>query len=478
MPRLIRSRKLTAELTFDRGSICASTPQKFLPSPHFVWDTRTQNWRAPAWRYSEIIQALAQCHEFTWVDRVLNLPPLALTGEKLHPLRADQKLALDHWSAANSRGLIVMPTGTGKTEVALTAMQQCQTSTLIVSPIRDLMYQWHRRIQRGFGIDAGILGDGKREIRPITVTTYDSAFIHMDQIGHQYGLVIFDEVHHLAGLNLRQAAELCPAPSRLGLTATLERTDGQHSILLNLIGPIVYRQEVSEARGRTLAQYESMRIPVHLTASEQRLYDQAAETVRTFVMERRKKDPLYTWQNACADSARDPLARRALRAFRFKSAIEDRAEEKLRVLEDLFRLHPHERILIFAGSNTMAMDISRRFLLPVLLHYSRKDERQAMLAGLADGHFRALVANQVLDEGIDLPEVKIAIVVGGLASTRQAKQRLGRILRKSGSARAVLYEIVCIETREKERSKQRQQSDAYAGTRLLRDSTLKYRVAR
>ena len=89
-----------------------------------------------------------------------------------------------------------------------------------------------------------------------------------------------------------------------------------------------------------------------------------------------------------------------------------------------------------------------------------------------------LVANQVLDEGIDIPEVKVAVVVGGLASTRQAKQRLGRILRKTGGARAVLYEIVCEETRETERSKQRRQSDAYAGTRHLREATLRYRVKR
>jgi len=71
----------------------------------------------------------------------------------------------------------------------------------------------------------------------------------------------------------------------------------------------------------------------------------------------------------------------------------------------------------------------------------------------------------VLDEGVDLPEVKIAVVIGGMASTRQAKQRLGRILRRRGNERAILYEVVAKDTNETKRSRQRRKSDAYAGTR-------------
>ena len=55
----------------------------------------------------------------------------------------------------------------------------------------------------------------------------------------------------------------------------------------------------------------------------------------------------------------------------------------------------------------------------------------------------------------------MAVVLGGLSSTRQAKQRLGRILRKTGAARAVLYEVVCQDTNDEERSRKRRRSDAY-----------------
>ena len=90
------------------------------------------------------------------------------------------------------------------------------------------------------------------------------------------------------------------------------------------------------------------------------------------------------------------------------------------------------------------------------------------MTGLQDRTYPALVANQVLDEGVDLPEVKVAIVIGGKASTKQARQRLGRILRKSGNARATLYEVVCADTNENKRSRKRRSHETYDGTRHRR----------
>ena len=93
-----------------------------------------------------------------------------------------------------------MPTGTGKTEVALHLLAKTCCSTLIVSPVRDLMYQWHRRIQQAFGNDAGIICDNTFNVRPISVTTYDSAAIHAAKLGDQFKLIVFDECHHLPGI--------------------------------------------------------------------------------------------------------------------------------------------------------------------------------------------------------------------------------------------------------------------------------------
>jgi superfamily II DNA or RNA helicase len=386
-----------------------------------------------------------------------------LPSISLPVLRQEQKEAIAAWKAAGGRGQVVMPTGTGKTEVALALIAECRVASLVVAPVRDLMYQWHRRILRGLGLDAGIVGDTHFNVKPVTVTTYDSAYIHMAELGSQFGLVVFDEVHHLPGRCRREAALLAAAPLRLGLSATPERADGLHEDLGHLVGPVVYRMGLPQARG-TLAEYEVVRIPVALTPEEEKNYDEAAAIVRTFLLERRKTRKGYDWQDLCAESGKEPEARRAQKAFYYRKSIEDKASEKLRVLEDLFRLHPGERVIVFAGSNAMAIEVSRRFLVPTILSHTRKKERLAVLEGFASGLFPVLVANQVLDEGVDVPEAKVAVVIGGLSSTRQAKQRLGRILRKKGDQKAILYEVVTAGTREEERSRSRRQSDAYERT--------------
>jgi superfamily II DNA or RNA helicase len=150
-----------------------------------------------------------------------------------------------------------------------------------------------------------------------------------------------------------------------------------------------------------------------------------------------------------------------MKAFRHKQAIENRAEEKLRVLEDLFRLHVGEPTIVFVGSNAMARQVSLRFLVPCLLSHCGKTERMEILTGFESGAYPVIVANQILDEGVDLPDAKVAIVIGGSSSTRQAKQRLGRILRKSPHGSAILYEVVLSETNENKRSLARRRSDAF-----------------
>jgi len=434
--------------------------------PSWVWDPRVEAWRCDAQWYTAVVRQLGEAG-WTADDRVPRWHALSWPSANLKTLRAEQEEARTAWHATR-QGVVVMPTGTGKTEVALQVMADVCVSTLVVAPVRDLMYQWHRRILERLGYNAGIIGDNVFRVRPVSVTTYDSASIHMERLGDRFGLVIFDECHHLPGRIIRDAARMSAAPMRLGLTATPERTDGREVDLDWLIGPTVYQMPISVAKGKSLADYEVVRIPVHLSPEEQARYDRLSRTVRGFLAHERKVDPAVTWRDLCIRSGQSAEARRAIKAYYAKKAIEDRAEEKLRVLEDLFRLHAPEPCLIFAGSNAMARDVSRRFLIPCLLNHCRKKERLEVLRGLEGGTYPALVANQVLDEGVDLPEVKVAIVIGGTASSRQAKQRLGRILRKSGTARAVLYEIVCTDTNEENRSRRRRASDAYERTRYRR----------
>jgi superfamily II DNA or RNA helicase len=428
------------------------------------WDPRVGAWRCDAIHYAAMRVSLARRFGAGFRDELPSPVRVSWPKEDLPEPRAEQKEALDAWVRAGRRGQIIMPTGTGKTEVAFAAMAATQVATLVVAPVRDLMYQWHRRILKTFGYDAGIVGDTTFDIRPVTVTTYDSAYIHMDKMGAGFGLLIFDEEHHLPGRCRREAAILSAAPMRLGLTATPQRSDGLHADLDWLVGPVAYHLPFHQVRGSTLAEFDVVRIPVALTEVEQATYDQCSRVVRHFLASRRKEQPGYSWQDLCKEMGKDPQARHAQKAYYLKQSIEDRAAEKLRVLEDLFRLHVGQQTIVFAGSNAMAVEVSKRFLVPSILSHTPKRERLAVLDGFAKGQFTVLVANRVLDEGVDVPEAKVAVVIGGQASTRQATQRLGRVLRRSGDARATLYEVVCEDTKDVERSRKRRRTDAYERT--------------
>ncbi len=241
-------------LAFDRGSLRLEAPREARVPGYLTWDKRIHAWRTEAIHHPQLREEAA-AYRFRLHDdaeRFFHCPPLR---PRLPRLRADQEAAIQAWERAGCRGVIVKPTGTGKTEIALSIVARHQISGLIVAPLRDLMYQWQRRIKQGLGVDAGVLGDGRREVWPITVTTYDSAWIHMKEIGNRYRLIVYDEAHHLPAPSLHESALDCLAPMRLGLTATPWRADGRDRMLADLIGPFVYQEEISEARGKTLADY-------------------------------------------------------------------------------------------------------------------------------------------------------------------------------------------------------------------------------
>ncbi|MGQ0570318.1 MAG: DEAD/DEAH box helicase family protein [Armatimonadota bacterium] len=473
-----------ARLRFDRGSLRLDVPRTTKVPPYLMWDDRVHAWRTEALRYLQIREDAAR-YRLQLADeaeKFFDCPPL---NPALPPLRPDQQAAVNAWEHAGCRGVIVKPTGTGKTEIALAVIARHLVSALIVVPLRDLMYQWQRRIRHALGRDAGILGDNRREVWPITVTTYDSAYIHMREIGNRFRLIVFDEAHHLPAPSLREGALDCLAPMRLGLTATPWRADGQDRLLEQLIGPVVYQEQISEARGRTLANYTVIRVPIYLSDEEQAEVDVLSRRVRAYVAHRRREAPqgrppgaagrngarTFDWTHDLARHARtDPEAKAILRAYRRKLAIIHRSTEKLRVVEDILHLHPAEQCVIFTASNRMALDVSARFLIPALTSHSDKQERNVVLDLFAQGKLRALVACEVLNEGWDAPAVKVGVVLGGEKGAKEAVQRIGRLLRKSGDRTARLYEVVVQESPDVARARRRSRTDAYqTATRLSLD---------
>src|SRR4029077_12591450 len=133
-----------------------------------------------------------------------------------------------------------------KTFVAVLAIAKAGRPCLVVTPTIDLLNQWFSELSAAFQVPIGLLGGGHYDIQPLTVTTYDSAYIHLERWGNKFGLLVFDECHHLPSASYQFAAIGAIAPYPLGLTATPERADGRESLYSELIGDIVYRREIQQ----------------------------------------------------------------------------------------------------------------------------------------------------------------------------------------------------------------------------------------
>jgi superfamily II DNA or RNA helicase len=373
-----------------------------------------------------------------------------------------QREAIAAWRRARGRGVVVLPTGAGKSHVAVLAIADKRRSALVVAPTLDLVRQWYDLLGATFGPPIGLVGGGEHDVQPLTVTTYDSAHLHMEHLGARFGIVVFDECHHLPSAAYALAARACLAPFRLGLTATPERADGRDADLAELVGPVVYRKDIVELAGDYLAEYETERVAIALTEAERAEYDAERAVYRDFVTAQgiRMSSPAG-WSDFVIRSTQSEAGRRAMLAYRRQRALAFAAPAKLDYLEHLLFVHRGDRSIVFTEDNATAYHVSRRFLVPAITHQTKVKERSAILAGLAEGTFGVVVTSKVLNEGVDVPDANVAVVLSGSGSVREHVQRLGRILRKREGKRAVLYELVTAQTAEEHTSERRREHDAY-----------------
>ena len=271
-------------------------------------------------------------------------PTLPYAARVTIPPRVYQAEALAAWQAAGRRGVVVLPTGAGKTLVALLAIDALQLWTLVIVPTLDLLGQWKASLTEGLALpnDAvGVVGGGERDVRPLTVITYESAARH-PRLLHRFGLLIADEVHHLPAPAYRRIAEAAVAPFRLGLTATPERADGGHLVLAELVGPEVYRRTPTDLADQGfLAPYTERRLAVRLTEAERSTYEAHRRTYRSYLAARglRVRSAEEFEQHVLRRSGGDPLAYAALRAHQAARRIAFTAQRKLLVVEAILARH-------------------------------------------------------------------------------------------------------------------------------------------
>ena len=462
------------KLIFESGTLILEGAYENTSVPKaFVWDTRTRHFRAPAFRYREIIKEFIRT-KTPYEDAAKNYVTFDFKQKYRIEPRPFQTASIEAWRAHERCGVIVLPTGAGKTHVATMAIEMCNRQTLVIVPTLDLMNQWYDLLVSTFNAEIGLIGGGFYEIGAITVTTYASAFRHQERLGNQFGLIIFDEAHHLPGEGYRYAAEFAIAPFRLGLTATPERTDGGEEFLEDLIGQIVFQLEAQQLAGEYLADYIIERVEVDLSEDEREAYARERKIYTDF---RRAKNLPYGqegWRMFLIQSARSEDGRRAMKAYRNYKKIALGTESKLHVLQDLLVRHKHDKVLIFTAENEMVYRISNDYLIPAITHETNVKERKFWLDAFNNGDVLALATSKVLNEGVNIPDASVAIILSGSGSSREHIQRLGRILRKKDDKQAVLYEVVTRDTTEEytsqKRSDARQFHDAKKGnTRNLFD---------
>lgn len=412
--------------------------------PGMLFDPRTDGFRAPAYFYADLAAALAGGPS-SISDAVLE--DSGCEGWRDVGLRPYQQAALLAWRLADSRGVVVLPTGSGKTRLALAAMAGVGRSSLCIVPTRALMHQWKQALRAAYDGPIGVLGDAERSLAPVTVATFESALRWMPRIGHRFRLLVVDEVHHFGTGRRDEALEMCAAPLRLGLTAT----PAQEPAALRIeerVGPVAYHLAIDDLAGRYLADFDTIVLRLQLDPDERRAYETDVEIYRRALRHFHEVRPGGSWPEFVALAGRSQEGRAALSAWRRSQRMLALPRAKRHALEALLARHRDNRVLVFTADNDSAYRIARQELVMPLTCDIGRTEREAVLQAFREGRLRALVSSRVLNEGLDVPDADVAIITGGALGEREHVQRVGRLLRPRAGKRATIYELVMRTTRE------------------------------
>jgi superfamily II DNA or RNA helicase len=427
-------------LIWDRGTLVVRSLPPHDPAdlPGVLWDPRTRCWRAPARCYRELSERLGA-------------DPLALTRPEPRPftppdLRSYQQAALGAWEVAGRRGVVVLPTGAGKTRTAIAAIATTGLATLCIAPTRVLVAQWRAALLAARAPEVGQIGDGVRDVRRVTVATTASARLNADRLGPRFPLLVVDEAHHHAASD--EALELFPAPFRLGLTATPPEDPAARSRLEALLGPVVAQVSIQELVGAYLADFELVRLLLDLDPADRRAQDADTARFREVHGAWSRAAPGLPWAAFVAAASRSRAGREALAAWHRARRRVAYPSCKQRALAELIHRHRHARVLVFVHDNATAYAVAKDHLIAPLTCDIDKREREAVLARFARGELGALVSARVLNEGLDVPEADVEVLAGGSQGSREYVQRVGRVLRPAPDKRALVYELVVRDTHE------------------------------
>jgi superfamily II DNA or RNA helicase len=423
--------------------------------PGVLWDPRAHALRAAAHRFATLATYADAAGIRLEGDFRAGWPSTAGEVGRLE-LRPYQSQALAAWNAFGRRGVVSLATGGGKTRIAIGALMTTGVPDVILCPTRALAAQWLAELGRWFNEPIGMVGDGQRRVERLTVVTFESAYRHMDDLGDRFGLLVVDEVHHFGSGARIEALESCGATARLGLTATApEPASDAATRIGELVGPIVFEMGIGELTGTHLAPLDVVTLPVALTEEERRSYSRLtqafSEHARTFFRTHHDGDFVELTRLL----ARSVEGRRALMDNAAGQALASFPSAKSRLVGELPRDHRGDRTIVFTAFAENAYDIATQNLIPVIAAETSSRERADILRRFRDGPIRAIATARVLNEGIDVPDARVAIVVAGVLGRREHVQRIGRVIRPVPGKRALLYELVTMGTNDARRAARR-----------------------
>lgn len=366
----------------------------------------------------------------------LELRDATLKGEEFG-LRKYQRDAVQVFHAEGDvrggSGVLVLPCGAGKTVIGLGIIERIGQQTLILTTNITALRQWRDELIDKTTIDPELIGEYSgevKQIRPITITTYqiltyhkskDEQFVHMELFDKgDWGLIVYDEVHLLPAPVFRAVADL-QARRRLGLTATLLREDGRETEVFSLIGPkkIDVPWKTLEKQG-WIAQAHCTEIRVSLPESMRMEY-------------------------AVADAK-----------AKFRLASENAA--KVDAVRDILQRHADDQVMIIGQYLDQLCEMAKEFDAPIITGKTPTEERERIYGGFKKGEIRLIIVSKVANFAVDLPTATVAIQISGTFGSRQEEaQRLGRVLRpKANGQQAFFYSIVTEDSREREFASKRQ----------------------
>ncbi len=377
-------------------------------------------------------------------------------------LRDYQKKIIRKLKENEYKGVVILPTGAGKTIIALKLIEELKIRTLIIVPTLDLVDQWKKKVATIFKLnedEIGLFASGAFNIGDISIATYASASKSnfLRQFMDFFGLLVFDEVHHLPSKTYREIALRLIAPYRIGLTATMVDDEEKELFLKTYIGPVFHGEtlEVLTFKGY-LADFDYKKIYVSLEEEERHRYLKLVSDYNEYVKTNFPNlKGIDAFKAVLMRSKSDKQAREALAARIEAKKIAFLPYQKMFKLDEILKFHRKDKVIIFTAFKNSAEKISYMFGIPCITSDVKKEIREEILELFRRGILSKIVTAEVLDEGIDVPDANVAVIISGRSSQRQLIQRIGRILRPREGKKAVVYEIVTRGTIEEKMSKKR-----------------------